>query len=216
MLHFCINWTPATPIGPRDAPFSSRSIPLSPSIATHTQSSLCDAKCASATSFLSDASALFHFPYPVSPVFATHTKTAGCVPTIPILELTDPRSFFSFTYELPIFYPLCFDIHASDGRCTPLDFPTFACSNVQTSHQSRPLQLSFVTSLPPYFVASRRASRLLLHCSAHGSSTPRPAFPLRSPLARRDRPRHSRLSAFHRAPPAGWPTLLDRNRLRSR
>src|SRR6266852_1140653 len=30
--------------------------------------------------------ALFHFPYPVSPVFATLTKTAGCVPTIPILE----------------------------------------------------------------------------------------------------------------------------------
>ena len=110
-----MNWTPATPIGPRDAPFSSRSIPLSPSIATHTQSSLCVAKCASATSFLSDSSALFHFPYPVSPVFATHTKTAGCVPTIPILELTDPRSFFSYTYELPIFYPLCFDIHASDG-----------------------------------------------------------------------------------------------------
>src|SRR6266481_581385 len=92
MLHFCMNWTPATPIGPRDAPFSSRSIPLSPSIATHTQSSLCDAKCASATSFLSDASALFHFPYPVSPVFATHTKTAGCVPTIPNLELCAARS----------------------------------------------------------------------------------------------------------------------------
>src|SRR5216684_4411209 len=34
--------------------------------------------------------ALFHFPYPVSPVFATLTKTAGCVPTIPILELIPP------------------------------------------------------------------------------------------------------------------------------
>src|SRR6266850_88908 len=29
--------------------------------------------------------ALFQVPYPVSPVFATHTKTAGCIPTIPIL-----------------------------------------------------------------------------------------------------------------------------------
>src|SRR5882672_11754781 len=83
-----MNWTPAIPIGSRSAPFSSRTIPLSPFVATHTQTSLCDAKFASATSFLSDSSALFHFPYPVSPVFATHTKTAGCVPTIPILKLT--------------------------------------------------------------------------------------------------------------------------------
>src|SRR6266403_847062 len=51
MLHFCMNWTPATAVGPHDAPFSSRTIPL-------------------------------------SPVVATHTKTAGCVPTIPILKLT--------------------------------------------------------------------------------------------------------------------------------
>src|SRR6266404_20184 len=26
-------------------------------------------------------------------------------------------SFFSYAYKLPIFYPLCFDIHASDGGC---------------------------------------------------------------------------------------------------
>src|SRR5712664_3436505 len=32
------------------------------------------------------ASALFHFPYPVTPLFATLTKTAGCVPTIPKME----------------------------------------------------------------------------------------------------------------------------------
>src|SRR5713101_497141 len=88
MPHFSMNWTPATPVGPRDAPFSSRPTPLSPFVATHTQSPLCDAKCPSATPFLSGSSALFHFPYSVSPVFATHTKTAGCVPTIPILELS--------------------------------------------------------------------------------------------------------------------------------
>src|SRR5882724_907503 len=140
MLHFCINWTPATPIGPRDAPFSSRSIPLSPSIATHTQSSLCVAKCASATSFLSDSSALFHFPYPVSPVFATLTKTAGCVPTIPNLELdrlphhTDPHSFFSYTCELPISQALCFDIHASDGGCRVTS--AFFLSSQGTGHRS--------------------------------------------------------------------------------
>ena len=52
--------------------------------------------------------ALFHFPYPVSPVFATLTKTAGCVPTIPILELAvhrsslenDSSSFFSHSCAL--------------------------------------------------------------------------------------------------------------------
>src|SRR6266850_4031418 len=26
---------------------------------------------------------------------------------------------FSYSYELPILQPLCFDIHASDGGCTP-------------------------------------------------------------------------------------------------
>jgi len=35
--------------------------------------------------FVFKAYALFHFPYPVSLVFATLTKTAGCIPTIPIL-----------------------------------------------------------------------------------------------------------------------------------
>src|SRR6266436_748269 len=33
---------------------------------------------------------------------------------------TSHLSLFSCTYKLPIFYPLCFDIHASDGGCTPL------------------------------------------------------------------------------------------------
>src|SRR5712692_5793541 len=35
----------------------------------------------------------------------------------PQLNALHPRSFFSCTYKLPIFYPLCFDIHASDGGC---------------------------------------------------------------------------------------------------
>ena len=30
-----------------------------------------------------------------------------------------PRSFFSCTYELPILQTFCFDIHASNGGCTP-------------------------------------------------------------------------------------------------
>src|SRR2546426_12800785 len=38
-------------------------------------------------SLFSSGCALFHFPYPLSPLLATLTKTAGCVPTIPRLEL---------------------------------------------------------------------------------------------------------------------------------
>src|SRR6267143_5369537 len=34
----------------------------------------------------------FQVPYPATPLFATLTKTAGCVPTIPILELTNQES----------------------------------------------------------------------------------------------------------------------------
>ena len=34
-------------------------------------------------------------------------------------------SLFSFTYKLPIFYPLCFDIHTCNGGCTPLPFTLF-------------------------------------------------------------------------------------------
>src|SRR6266403_837011 len=102
-----MNWTPATRVGSHSAPISFHTIPLSPFFAClpwqacppepasqlsraqsrDTQFSLCVVKCAPATPFLSRACVLFHFPYPVTPVFATHTKTAGCVPTIPILEL---------------------------------------------------------------------------------------------------------------------------------
>ena len=48
-------------------------------------------KALSASFLKSMASALFQVPYPVSPLFATHTKTAGCIPTLPILELPDCR-----------------------------------------------------------------------------------------------------------------------------
>src|SRR6267142_3373712 len=41
---------------------------------------------------LSCVYALFHFPYPVTLAFATLKKTAGGVPTIPILELNTLRS----------------------------------------------------------------------------------------------------------------------------
>src|SRR3989442_6274671 len=43
-------------------------------------------------SMFSIACALFHFPYPPSPLLATLTKTAGCIPTIPNLELATLQS----------------------------------------------------------------------------------------------------------------------------
>ena len=87
--------------------------------------------------------------------------------------------------------------------------------------------LFFLTSLPRYPVTcllrylSARFARLLLHCSPHGSPTPRPTLPRRSPLARGDCARHSRFAALHCAPrrrraffaspDSSGPTLLDRN-----
>ena len=71
-----------------------------------------------------------------------------------------------------------------------------------------------VTSLLPYLW--RRSPRRLLHCCTHGTPTPRPTLPRRSPLARRDCARHSRFRAFHRSASARRPTLLDRNWFRTR
>ena len=80
---------------------------------------------------------------------------------------------------------------------------------IVTLHVQRSFLPYLVTSLLRYL--SARFARLLLHCSPHGSPTPRPTFPRRSPLARRDRARHSRLAAFDRSATAGRSALLDRN-----
>jgi len=55
------------------------------------------------TPFKSVPSALFHFPYPLSPLFATLTKTAGCIPTIPILELIPRHSSLSTAFKFFLF-----------------------------------------------------------------------------------------------------------------
>src|SRR5712664_1833504 len=57
-------------------------------------------KSAFANPLFSARYALFQVPYPVSPVFATLTKTAGCVPTIPILELAASLPSTSSTLRL--------------------------------------------------------------------------------------------------------------------
>jgi len=87
--------------------------------------------------FLLVSSALF------SPMAPTHLHSFqafthsfhrdGGVPPLPPVSTLTLRShrrvhqihcppFFSFTYKLPIFYPLCFDIHACNGGVYPPPF----------------------------------------------------------------------------------------------
>src|SRR6267378_5462904 len=81
----------------------------------------------------SKACALFHFPYPVSPLLATLTRTAGCIPTIPILELSRP-------FDIPMFPPwlacpqnVCEDY----GFRSNLWSETFTTSSISTIHTIR-------------------------------------------------------------------------------
>ena len=105
-----------------------------------------------------------------------------------------------------------------DGGCTPLTASWISPLDANC-HTVRPTLFS---SLPRYLVTSllrylsARFARLLLHCSTHGSPTSRPTLPRRSPLARRDRARYSRLAAFHSSTSARRSALLDRNRFRTR
>src|SRR2546428_7549846 len=83
----------------------------------------------------------------------------------------------------------------------------------------RSLHPCFVTSLLRYIITSLPAARpspRLLHCSTHGTPTPRPTLSRRSPLARRDCARHPRFAALHRPTPEGRSTLLDGNWLTAR
>src|SRR5882724_8366427 len=76
------------------------------------------------------------------------------VPGLPGSPVTRHRSLFSCTYELPIFYLLCFDIHASDGGSTP--HPT---------HLSR-----FVRGTANPSCAARRASLSTFNCQLSTSA----------------------------------------------
>src|SRR5882672_2595864 len=102
-------------------------------------------------------------------------------PATPIGSLSATRllsSLFSYTYELPIFYPLCFDIHASDGGCggcsKPSDVQTFNDLSLLFSNSSvlfgatAHTQLSCLQSLAHSFRrdGGGRGSHDLLHGSA--------------------------------------------------
>jgi len=58
----------------------------------------------------------------LTPLDATLTKNRGegCTLSFTPFHQIPAAPVFSFTYKLPIFYPLCFDIHPSNGGCTPL------------------------------------------------------------------------------------------------
>jgi hypothetical protein len=65
----------------------------------------------------------------------TYKKTGGGAASQFFLRHQIPRApVFSFTYELPIFYPLCFDIHACNGGVYPPPF--FFVPDVRTSQRS--------------------------------------------------------------------------------
>jgi len=66
--------------------------------------------------FLSSAYTLFQVPYPVSSFLATHTKTAGCVPTLPILKLAPPPA--SPPIGFPQSHPLESPRYSIQRACT--------------------------------------------------------------------------------------------------
>ncbi len=120
-----------------------------------------------------------------------------------------------------------------------IDCPEIKLSGITRFHANvRQLLRHVHRQLAFRFFAACRAQNppefpLLLHCSLHGTATPRPALPGKRPMARRDRARHPCLTTFHRAAPGdarrlrvpagsgrawfaspgswGRSTLLDRN-----
>jgi len=105
----------------------------------------------------------------LTPLDATLTKNRGegCTLSFTPFHQIPAAPVFSFTYKLPIFYPLCFDIHPSNGgvysplvphwnsapqwlRANPLSRPD---RNVQT----------FKRANVPRLAARREASYTLVH-----------------------------------------------------
>src|SRR6266481_4806183 len=145
----------------------------------------------------------------LSPLDATLTKNVGegGVPNFPA-RLSLQAGTHPFPYPLsPI--PFVFTALRTllrNGTCTTLFqsisyalfssrrrvYPSHCILDLATRRQLSHCASSalFFTSLLRYL--SARFARLLLHCSPHGSPTPRPTLPRRSPLARRDRARYSR------------------------
>ena len=77
----------------------------------------------------------------VTPLDATLTKNKGWGVSIffrPSHQIP-VTALFSITYKLPIFYPLCFEIHPCNGGCTPLPaFLPHAFPHLQSLYHSTP------------------------------------------------------------------------------
>src|SRR2546425_489383 len=88
-------------------------------------------KILNSRSLFSRGCALFHFPYPLSPLLATLTKIAGCVPTIPNLELltnlprAQPRGRLSLAIVLKFFLFILLRTLLYASKCQRLCFQAF-------------------------------------------------------------------------------------------
>src|SRR5882762_9520854 len=163
----------------------------------------------------------------LSPLDATLTKIRGRGPQL-FSEAVSPSGHSPFPLPPIPFVFILLRTLLHNGTGTTL-FQSISYALFSSRRRVYPLTASWISPLdanchtmrPTLFSSllrylSTRFARLLLHCSPHGSPTPRPTFSRRSPLARRDRARYSRLAAFHRSARARRSALLDRNRFRTR
>jgi hypothetical protein len=108
----------------------------------------------------------------------SNVQTFGSFPPSLSSHQISAARLFSFTYELPILYLLCFDIHPCNGGVyPPPSFPTCKRSDVQTFKRS----MSFIfISLRTVLRNGRRStpveSTSSTHFDRHGGCTPLPTF----------------------------------------
>jgi hypothetical protein len=115
-------------------------------------------------------------PYPTTS-YKNH-RGEGCTLSFTPFHQIPPAPVFSYTYKLPIFYPLCFHIHPCNGGVYPPSShigttpfsPRFLCalrvsaSDSLSSLSTVNCQLSAVRSLDvPFLAARRQASYTLEH-----------------------------------------------------
>jgi hypothetical protein len=90
-------------------------------------------------------------------------------------------SVFSFTYKLPIFYPLCFDIHPCNGGVYPPPaLRTFRRADVQTFRRS----ISFVFIFFRTLLRNGSNSTPLQSTSSTLFPSPWGVYPLGAPFSR--------------------------------
>src|SRR5712664_2379299 len=126
--------------------------------------------------FLSYTSALFHFPYPLSLLLATHTKTAGCVPTIPILKPSPHAPILAPLFPLSsanlmsfLFTLLCTLLHffALPKISTPLFSSNSALCAKKRSVRASHFGLAPNSQRNPPWRITEHASRTTSHEPSH-------------------------------------------------